>query len=394
MRKGLSSQPVDSHANRRHELELLFVPPDSADDFEVKYPYPDESPYLDTYDYPGVYPGPFPRPYSGAYPETYNEGENLPYPYPGEDDHDQNGGYPDPYPYPDPYDPYGHPLNPYLNPHHMHHLDHVPETKEVRFLYGTNDTPPPPVDRVVTPHHVSVWKQDKHPIRTAESSIGVMTSPFKGYTFEEEQKFLYEGLCEQLLKQRALEMTKQDENLGDTVPFAHIPTKGVCVHPPSKFSSSSESCQDSIDSVLSQRSHFASVQDSIQVAVNRGLEGRHGMVYSTSPVVTDPHSGPRDCVLSQIRHRVSSTATLFKRVVSRPFRHRADDEWQMEWRTMPSRGRRGVSRLFRRSSSSKWVPLNDYDRVRVVAGGDGGAMQCGEYGWWSRKLNSGAPTFL
>lgn len=314
--------------------------------------------------------------------------------------------------YPDPY------RNPHLNMHSQHHLDHVPGTlipghpaKEVRFPYGTCDTPPPPVDRVLTPHHVSVWKRDKHPIRTAESSIGITTPAFKGYTFEDEQKFLYEGLCEQLLKQRALDLVQQDENLGDTLPLAHIPTKGVYVQPLSKFSSLSDRCcddgasQESIDSVLSQRSHhFASVQDSIQVAVNRGIEGRHGMVYSNSAGAGSPGGNfdfntgsSRDCVLSQIRHRVSSTATLFKRVVSRPFRHkgpRGDDEWQLEWRTVPSRGRRGVSRLFRRSSSSKWVPLNDCDRVRVVAGGDGRSMPSGEDGWWSRKLNSGAPTFL
>lgn len=454
MRKGLSSQPVDSHPNRRHELELLFVPPghqESDDDFELKYPYPDESPYLETYDYPG------PGPYLGAYPESYPDGgENFPYPgevdYPGEERypspgryHDQDNRYPDPYGgryhdqyggrYPDPYGnryaTYPSPVYPEHSQLHNNHINHnnqgqAPETltsvhlsdrKGVRFPHGTRDIHPPPVERVLTPHHVSVWKRDKHPIRTAESSVGILTPEFNGYTFEEEQKLLYEGLCEKLLKQRARDMrlsqqtfTDQpnwetrhgvqfggEENLGDTLPFPQIPTKGVCVQPMSKFSSVTDDTvsRDSIDTVLSNQ--FASVQDSIRVAVNRGIEGRHGMVYSrnNSPSVVVGSSSlydgssSRACMLSQIRHRVSSTATLFKQVVSRPFRHKGpkgDEECQLEWRVVSSRGKRGVSRLFRRPSSSKWVALNDHER-------DGGARQGGEYGW-NQRLNGGAPTFL
>ncbi|KAG5361446.1 hypothetical protein CJU90_2829 [Yarrowia sp. C11] len=478
MRKGLSSQPVESHPNRT-ELELLFVPPEhnSNDAFELKYPYPDESPYLESYDV---------VPYLGDYPEAYSV-ENYPGGYPFQEG---GNGYPYPvnqagYPYLVNQSPNGYHDNPYgsdihsgqeklvssppeekpdsfivysKNPSGFNTVNSDSPSKAVRFPFGTIDIHPPPVDRVMTPHHVSAWKRDKHPILTAESSIGEL-SDRPGFTLEEEQKFLYEGLCEQLLRRRAqdvfqektksdrmsqhtLNRLSQEENrfshqenrlshqeslhsvrFGDeNHQFIHLPgNRGSMQQPMSKFSSSGSSLLTyqatdptpyTGDSFLSEQARqFASVQDSIQVAVNRGIEGRYGMVYSgdargtpsvynggpaeydTSPLNFGGSS--RDCMLLQIRNRVSSTATLFKRAVSRPFRHRSPkshDEVSIDWRPTSSRGKRGVSRLFRRSLSTKLVPLNDSNPIFVV--GDDGSMRCGEQGWWTRKLNSGAPTFL
>ncbi|RDW29985.1 hypothetical protein B0I72DRAFT_142308 [Yarrowia lipolytica] len=457
MRKGLSSQHVDSHPNRT-ELELLFVPPerDSDDGFEIKYPYPDESPYLETYDYP--------RPYAGTYPEFYAypndlSGENYPgylggngYPY----NLDTNGYVClDDYPYRASGQLEGEiHVSTTVEPPSGFSTVYSPEhpRKAARLPLGIMDVHPPPVNRVLTPHHVAAWKRDKHPISTAESSIGDIPNHHR-YTLEEEQQILYEGLCEQLLRQRALLGKFQDKS--DTGSMNHLsrmtqpesahpshPTPAcrlsqLSVHfgdgsaldenhqfaqPTSKFSSVSDGLylpndikdmsRYSIDSINSDKCrHFASVQDSIRVAVNRGIEGRFGMVYSgdargsphvysgsppiyeTSP--RDFHGSSRDCMFWQIRNRVSSTATLFKRVVSRPFRHKVpkvDDERPLEWRAVSSRGKRGVSRLFRRSSSTQWVSLNASD-PGFVARSDG-SMRCGGYGWWNRKLNSGVPTFL
>ncbi|KAG5358678.1 hypothetical protein CJU89_5319 [Yarrowia sp. B02] len=283
MRKGLSSQPVDAHPNRT-ELELLFVPPDrgSYNDFEIEYP--DESPYFETYDYPA--------PYASEYPESYpyqdNAPENFPYAY-------------------------ARLLEEHRYPEHDPHqgcgdLCEVPNYGYPNIGYpGCSNT------QSAAPSLMTV----------SVSSSGMRFSPAR-----ERLPTPYRAH-----KKRHSRAETQEENYE----FIHLPSDTIIVKPLSRFSSVTDefpvsrgsldmtSC-GSIESRQSEQSlRFASIQDSIRVAAMRGFEVR--LVKDPRESVchedtrTEYSRGPRQ-VFCQIRSRVSSTATLLKRVVSRPFRHK------------------------------------------------------------------------
>lgn len=450
MRQGLSSQPVSQHPNKT-ELELLFDPPGETEcDFHIKYPYPDENLYLETYPYPGAYPGAYPEAYEvndaypgpSGYPYPGPEGYDSPYPesrirHPDPDpgpseyhanieNHDPANPHPEGYPSPDPRDgypsPVAHPEYPYPEitgypspttpgpaqvfaniqgypspPLHGYPSPGYPNfsypspgylgctPKSVRFPHGTTDIHPPSVDRPLTPYRPANGlypspaesSRGKYPLLTAESYAGKHQVL---YTLEEQERLLYEGLCEQLLRKQYEDRAKTggmseekrrsymgiqsrdnflprvardshysrvscDENQQGCVShdtFIHLPANTVYAQPMSRWSSASDGFVSRAHSPCEfdeTRDRFASLQDSLQLAVDRGVTVGHDSQSQ------DVHYGSRDCVYYRIRHRVSSTASHFKRVFKRD-----DGEW---------RPKRFVSRLFGKAQTTKWMSLND-----------------------------------